>query len=371
MPGEGPRAEKPRTRSHRWVAEHPPAPDPEKGRNARVRELDARADERLYRGNLSRGAMRVGITGATGFIGAALIPALARAAHDLILVDNRTGPVRVEYRSWPVLNADFASEPAIRAFSDCDVVLHLGAVSGVMACANDPTGTARTNVEGTRLLVETCRARRIALAFASSLAVVGSPEQLPVTEATPARPTHEYARQKADGERLVSAPGKEGVVPTAVLRMSNVYGSYLAEGKTFGKGNVLTLFLAQAREGRLSVNAPGTQRRDFVHIEDVVAHWEAILTWLHGSSSRPTTTTFNVASGEAHSVLEIAEKVRSVWAEAHPRDAPVRIDVVPNPRAGIELVDPNFVVSRIATERELGVHCRHHVDDFLRDSMVS
>ena len=335
------------------------------------RGLGPGGDERLYRGALSRRAMRVGITGATGFIGAALIPALARDHHDLVLVDDRSGPVRVEYRSWPALNADYASESALRALSDCDAVLHLGAVSGVMVCANDPAGTARTNVEGTRLLVENCRARRIGLAFASSLAVVGSPERLPVTEATPAAPTHEYARQKAEGERLVSAPGRDGLAPTAVLRMSNVYGSYLAEGKTFGKGNVLTLFLAQAREGRLLVNAPGTQRRDFVHIDDVVAHWEAVLRWLRGKSSTPTAATFNVASGEAHSVLEIAEMVREAWAGTHPRDPPLRIDVVPNPRAGIELVDPEFVVSRIETERELGVMCRHHVDEFLRTSMVA
>jgi len=315
--------------------------------------------------------MRVGVTGATGFIGAALVPVLARSHHDLILVDNRSGPVRVEYRSWPAMNADYASAPALRALADCDVVLHLGAASGVMACANDPTGTARTNIDGTRLLVESCRARRIAFAFASSLAVVGSPEQLPVTEATPARPTHEYARQKSEGERLVVAPGRDGVMPTAVLRMSNVYGSYDAEGKTIGKGNVLTLFLEQAREGRLLVNAPGTQRRDFVHLEDVLAHWEAVVGWLRGRSSNPTSGTFNVASAEAHSVLEIAAMVRGAWARAHPRADPLRVEVVPNPRAGVELVDPEFVVSRAATERELGVRCRHHVDDFLRASMVA
>jgi UDP-glucose 4-epimerase len=310
--------------------------------------------------------MRVGVTGATGFIGGALVPALARAGHDLVLVDNRSGPVRVEYPAWPALNADLAGEPALRALSDCDVVLHLGAISGVMACAEDPVRTARTNVDGTRLLVERCRAHRVALAFASSLAVVGTPERLPVTEATPARPTHEYARQKAEGERLTSAPGREGTIPTAVVRMSNVYGSYVAEGATIGKGNVLNVFLAQAPSGRLTVNVPGTQRRDFVHIEDVIAHWDAVLRWLRARSSTPSTATFNVASGETYSVLEIAGKVRDLWSGAHPSAPALRVDLVPNPRAGVELIDPEFVVSRAATERDLGIRCSHHLDDFLR-----
>jgi UDP-glucose 4-epimerase len=314
--------------------------------------------------------VRVGVTGSTGFIGGALLPALVRAGHSVVGIDDRSIASPSESRANPSLRGDFASDAAWESLAGCDVILHLAAFSGVMICAEKPIETARVNVEGTQRLLARCSDARIPVAFASSLAVVGTPKELPVTEATPAAPTHEYARQKTAGEQIVLAPGREGRMPTAVLRMSNVYGSYDLEGRTVDKGNVLTLFLRQAPSGRLTVNAPGTQRRDFVHIQDVVDHWVAGAVWLHRHRSSPQGRTFNVASGESYSVLEVAGRVRELWARRHPGSPGPKIDVVKNPREGVELVDPDFEVSRAVTERELGLACRVHVDDFLAAARV-
>ncbi|MGA9840297.1 MAG: NAD-dependent epimerase/dehydratase family protein [Thermoplasmata archaeon] len=307
----------------------------------------------------------VGVTGASGFIGGALVPFLAARGYDLRLVDNRSGPIEVVYRDTPVERLDFESARGLALLSDCDVVLHLAAVSGVMACARDPVGTGRTNVSGTATLVSTCRERRIPVAFASSLAVVGAPKQFPVQETTPAHPTHEYARQKAAGEDLVRALGREGSVATAVARQSNVYGGYRADGHVVSKGNVIQLFAQQAFTGRLSVNAPGTQRRDFVHIEDVVAHWEAITRFLLRTDATPGSTTFHVASGESLSIIEVAERVGLAFRQLRPDTSPLRVEVVPNPRGGIELIEPDFTVSRVETERLIGLRCRYAVDSAL------
>jgi UDP-glucose 4-epimerase len=310
--------------------------------------------------------VKVGLTGATGFIGGALVPLLAQEGYDLALVDDRSGPLRVESPQWPAEAEDFSSAAGLLLLSDCDVVLHLGAVSGVMACVQDPAGAARVNVEGTRRLVEACAAHRIALAFASSFAVVGRPERLPVTEQTPARPTHEYARQKAAGERIVDGLGEQGPAPSAVVRMSNVYGTYTAEGRTIAKGNVISLFVGQALDGHLRVNAPGTQRRNFVHLDDVLAHWVATVRFLRAHPS-PSAYRFNCASDESYSVLEVAEKVVQHWKETRPGTPPPTVDIVPNPRAAIELVDPEFSVRHDQTERLLGVTSHHRVDDTIRN----
>lgn len=303
----------------------------------------------------------LGVTGASGFIGGALVPLLAARGYDLYLVDDGSGPIRVTYEDWPVDRRRFESPEALRELARCDAVLHLGAISGVMACAQDPEGTARSNVAGTAELADALAASGVPLAFASSFAVVGAPRVLPVTEATPAAPTHEYARQKAAGERITAELAARAHRPTAIVRQSNVYGGYRAGGKYVAKGNVIELFAHQAQEGRLSVNAPGTQRRDFVHLADVIAHWEAIARYLLAPSSDPIARTFDVASGEALSVLEVADRVAGAFHELYPETPPIRIDVVPNPRGGVELVEPEFAVSRTETERQLGLACAHTV----------
>lgn len=305
----------------------------------------------------------VGVTGATGFIGGALIPRLAADGHHLVLVDDFSGPIRVVHERWPVEPMDFAGPKSLARLEECDVVLHLAAVSGVVACANDPIGSARVNEAGTATLAAWCRDHGVALAFASSFAVVGVPARLPVTEQTEARPTHEYARQKAKGEQLVRAASGFGGVPTAVVRMSNVYGAYRVGNRTVAKGNVINAFGAQAAAGSLSVNAPGTQRRDFIHLDDVLDHWAAAARWLSTIARPPEAVTFDVASGETATMFEIAERVQRAWAQLHPESAALEVKVVPNPRGAIELLQPEFAVSRAWTEATLGVRCRRSLND--------
>lgn len=315
-----------------------------------------------FRSGWGRPMVRVGVTGATGYIGGRLLPALAAQGYELRAVDDRSGPVRVEPKDRSVENADFASEGALRLLSDCDVILHLAAVSGVMVCARDPGATARVNIEGTRRLYELCRERRIPVVFASSFAVVGVPRELPVREEAPAQPTHEYARQKAEGESMTRDLSRRAAIPCVVLRQSNVYGGYLADGRLVTKANVLELFARQVEGGVLRVNAPGTQRRDFIHLEDVVAHWLAAATYVRRASAGSDAPTFNVASGEALSVLELADRVASAHARSHSGAGTLRVEVVENPRAGIELIEPGFAVDRSRTESVLGVSIHHRLE---------
>lgn len=303
--------------------------------------------------------VRVGVTGAAGFIGGALVQYLAEAGHEVRGVDNLTGPMGVVRPGADLLQADVRGPAALDHLRECQVVLHLAAVSGVIACAERPEASASVNLGSTNTLARWCAGRHIPLAFASSFAVVGIPEKLPITEETPAKPTHEYARQKAQGEEIVRGYAGKSGVPMAILRMSNVYGRYVADGHPIAKGNVLNAFAEQAPRGVLRVNAPGTQRRDYIHLVDVLAHWEATVRFLAAAKRPSRAFTFNVASGESATVLDLAGMVSARWSALHPVGPKLETQVVPNPRGSIELLQPEFEVSRAETERLLGVTCGH------------
>ncbi len=299
---------------------------------------------------------RLAITGAAGYIG----NLVARTARDegwtVLGVDDLSGPVSLPPPDIEFLKADFSSPGALRRMEDADVVLHLGAVSGVVACARDPLGTWAVNVAGTGRLVAMCRRRRIPLAFSSSLAVVGAPDRMPIVEETPPGPTHEYARQKTEGEWLVRKLRATGV-PATIARMSNVYGSYRVGDREVAKGNVVNAFVRQAASGTLHVNAPGTQRRDFVHIDDVVRAWLRIADQLSEGSSPESP--YIVARGRTYSVLDVASRVASEWVRTHSLRPPLQVEVVENPRADIELLDSRFEVDPSRTWASLGISPRH------------
>ncbi len=302
---------------------------------------------------------QLAVTGAAGYIGNLLSRTAATEGWDVRGVDDLTGPISIAPDGIRFLSERFFSPEALRFLEGSEVVLHLAAVSGVMPCANDPVGTREVNVGGTAQLVEWCRARRIPLAFASSLSVVGAPPQMPITETTPANPTHEYARQKAEGERLVSSLRPSGIAGVSV-RMSNVYGSYSVSGRTVAKGNVINEFSRQAATGRLRVNSPGTQRRDFIHIADVVKAWLAVADRLRRGAAPNDVYLF--ASGTAASIREVAARMEAAWRHAHPRRAPLAVDVVENPRGAVELLDERFQVDPRATWESLGMRPSHELD---------
>jgi UDP-glucose 4-epimerase len=317
----------------------------------------------------------LGVTGAAGFVGGALVPELARRGYSLVLWDNFSGPVRAQHRGWPVRRADIRDPRTLAGLHSCDAVLHLAAASDVLACAADPDGTYVVNVSATRRLVADCGRRGIPVALASSLNVVGAPARLPITETTPTQPTHAYAAQKAEAEAIVRGlAGRDGP-GGAILRMSNVYGRYRISGRLMAKANVLNVFAAQCRAGVLRVHAPGTQRRDYVHLEDAVAHWAAVAARLLSGDGRTEVPTFNVASGETATVLELAERVRSHWARLFPERPGLELTIVPNPRGELDIVHSRYAVDRSWTEARLGLACQRTLEDsidaILQDEMTS
>jgi UDP-glucose 4-epimerase len=144
--------------------------------------------------------------------------------------------------------------------------------------------------------------------FASSTAVYGEGNPLPLKEEHSLNPISPYAASKVSSECYCKAFNSCYGLGAVVLRYFNVYGPRQKHGAYSG---VIKRFLHNALKGEpLIVYGDGNQTRDFIHVDDVV---EATLLALENANSNGET--FNVCSGMPTSVNELAETVKEVMGK--------------------------------------------------------
>ena len=132
------------------------------------------------------------MTGASGGLGAALIPLLRKRRDTLILTDVGT----MDVGDLPdVLKVFNASRP--------DLVFHLAAATDVDRCEREPEYAYRVNVLGTNNVATTCQKYDIPLVYVSTAEVFDGKKKTPYTEQDKPNPVNEYARTKFEGEKAV------------------------------------------------------------------------------------------------------------------------------------------------------------------------
>lgn len=197
------------------------------------------------------------VTGAAGLVGTALRRRLNAAGVHVRGLD-----VRAEE---PGERGDVRDIARLReSIERCEGVVHLAAVSRVVLAERDPALCEATNVEALRALLRLAleSARRPWVLFASSREVYGQAERLPVMEDCALAPMNVYGRSKATGERLC-AEARDAGLRTAVVRLSNVYGSVHDH-----VDRVVPAFVRGALEGR-TLRLDGAESTfDFTHVTD-------------------------------------------------------------------------------------------------------
>ena len=172
--------------------------------------------------------MRVVITGGCGFLGSRLAAELLRRndIDELVLFDNSPAilPLPEDRRLKPA-TGDIADRETLRAVitPGTDSVFHLAAVVSGQAEADTDLGY-RVNLDGTRAVLEACRALGTCprVIFASSLAVYGGELPPAVGDETPLTPQTSYGTQKAIGELLVNDYSRKGFVDGRAVRLPTV-----------------------------------------------------------------------------------------------------------------------------------------------------
>jgi len=306
------------------------------------------------------------VTGAGGYIGSRVTKLLLEEGHEVTPTDSfRTAQVD-EIEGVRVEEVDVRDRDAVReAVGDSDAVMHLGAVSGVQDCEENPEEAFDINVRGTENVAWVCRENETPLVFPCSMAVVGDPVGFPITSEHPRRPLNHYGRTKAMSEEDIGWLA-EDAFPAHVYMKSNLYGHHEMDGENVGKRTVINIFVEKAlNEEPLTVHEPGTQARDFVHVKDVARAYLCSLKNI--VDAEDSARTFPIASGECMSVLELAETVQGIVNEELGYE--VEIEMVENPRES-ETVSDDFVVDTDEARDAIGFEAEYTVADAVREMIV-
>jgi UDP-glucose 4-epimerase len=271
------------------------------------------------------------VTGGAGFIGRSVVPALLAAGARVSVLDRHPYPDR----RVPSVVGDLR-DPAVREAAvppGLTGIVHLAAVTSVLGSLADPVLVHQVNVEGTAGLLELARRRSVPrFLMASTNAVVGDVGEATIHEGLPLRPLTPYGATKAAAEMLLSGYAGGYGLTACALRLTNVYGPGMA-----AKDSLVPRLMRAVRAGTtVEVYGTGAQRRDFVHVDDVVAG--LLAAWRAGH-----TGPLIVGSGHSVSVLELVAAVGEVTGR------PVPVERVPA-KAG----EMPAVVVTIDAARRLG-----------------
>ncbi|MFO0577959.1 MAG: NAD(P)-dependent oxidoreductase [Polyangia bacterium] len=245
---------------------------------------------------------RIAITGSEGLIGRHLCSALRQRGVEVLRID-RALPHGSSGRAE--LEADNVSDVLQPLLDGCDGVVHLAAVSRVVWGQRDPALCLRTNVEGTRAVVQAALRSRVRpwVLLASSREVYGDAARLPVREDAPLQPLNVYARSKVDAEACVLAC--RPALRTAIVRLSSVYGDPFDHAD-----RVVPAFCRAAMlDGVLRIEGAGNVL-DLTHAVDVAAGIVRIIELLQQEAS--ALPPIHLVSGQGTTLGELAELVRSL-----------------------------------------------------------
>jgi len=203
---------------------------------------------------LAGGCLRVLVTGGAGFIGSHTVDRLLAEGFDVIVLDSlRSASLEnvsrhLGERGFNFVQGDIRDAHVVESLvSRVDYVVHLAALVSVPESMRDPVLTYDINVNGTLNLLKASVDYGVKrFVYASSCAVYGNVEKLPIREDCPAKPMSPYGFSKLTAENYVRKYFEDFGLETVCLRYFNVYGPRQAHSDYSG---VITQFVKSVKEG--------------------------------------------------------------------------------------------------------------------------
>jgi len=287
------------------------------------------------------------ITGGAGFIGAAFAQKSINNGWKVTILDNLSTGLEssVEFlrkRGMGVHIGDIRDESLLdKALKDCDAVVHLAAQASVPLSVSNPEETMSINVDGTSKVIAACLKHGVKrLVMASSAAVYGEAESLPLKEEDAGQVLSPYGESKWKNEAQILEARKKGLRATA-LRFFNVYG--VGQRPDGAYAAVVPKFADMMAQGIVpKINGDGMHTRDFVHVHDVCS---ALLSLLDGEWKAEPYHVYNVATQTKITLLDLIEainntlmKIQEGFEPIIPIHGPERVGDICHSMANIERI---------------------------------
>ena len=280
------------------------------------------------------------VTGGCGFIGSHLCQTLIAQGHQVTIIDNlSTGSLRNAARGSRLFAVDLLDAEAVReAMLYMDGVFHLAAAPSAEEDGQAWIRTHAANQTATVTVLETARrCGGIPVVYASSAAVYGDNDGLPLAESGRLRPRTACGADKLGSELHARVAQTVHGIRTVGFRLFDVYGP--REDPTLPSSGLIAAFADRLTRGEpITLPGDGLQVRDFVHVGDVVRFLIA------GMASRNTEArVYNVCTGRPTKVLHLVRTMAELLGTtadlrfAPPSDSEIRCLLGDPSRAAAEL----------------------------------
>ena len=253
------------------------------------------------------------VTGGAGFIGSHLVGKLVENGTEVTVLDNlSTGKIEniekhLQNRSVKFVKGDVCNFGLVKKLvSDVDSVINLAAIASVQCSVENPSLVNDVNVKGTLSLLKASLDSDVKRFIqASSAAVYGDAQKLPVHEEFKPMPLSPYAVSKLAAENYATVFNHVYGLETVCLRYFNVYGPRQAYNDYSG---AITIFVNDVLSNRRpKIFGDGKQTRDFVFVEDVVSANVLALT-----EKSAIGEIFNIATGKATSINKLLQMLQRI-----------------------------------------------------------
>lgn len=253
------------------------------------------------------------VTGGAGFIGSHCADLLTEKSHHVLILDDLSFG-KEEYLNP---NADFIKVD-LRHFENTEKIItdfnpshifHFAANATTKSTSmgwKDPMVDYRINMVGTLNLLEAIRKNKLNthLIYASTAAIYGEPNYVPIDEKHTKAPLSPYGISKLAGEKYCYAYYKEWKVKTTIVRIFNTYGPRQPRYVMYDQ---MKKMLA-CKEGTFQVLGTGEQLRDYAYVSDTVkAFYQTMV-----QQEKSVGQIFNVAGGSKIAIKELIYEIKKV-----------------------------------------------------------